>query len=109
MVHLKNVSLRACSSCNGIPGKWSPICGGCGGWVLFAEGDGHRWILCHWSRFDGTTRPYVGRPAFADVHRDLTDIAASEHFTLPGEPDSLALQLLRETEPKPNVGRGFAA
>jgi hypothetical protein len=95
MVHLKSVTLRACTMC---PGDWS----------LFGENETTGWLLCNWS-MPGTPRLYIGRPSFTDVHRDLTAAVASGYFTLPGEPDALALQVLRATEPKRNVGRGFAA
>ncbi len=109
MVHLKSVTLRPCSLCHGDRNNWSPICYGCGTWLLFADGGPHAYALCNWSTTDNIPRPYIGRPSFTDVHRDLTAAAASGYFTLPGEPDALALQVLRATEPKRNVGRGFAA
>ena len=108
MVHIKSVTLRACHLCHGDRSNWNPWCHGCGEWLLFADGGEHSYLLCNWATPGDIPGAYIGRPSFADVHRDLTDVAASEHFTLPGEPDALALQLLRETEPKFNVGRGFA-
>ena len=95
--------------CHGDKSNWHRICHGCGEWLLFADGGPHAYALCNWAAYDGTVRLYIGRPSFTDVHRDLTAAAASGYFTLPGEPDALALQLLRATEPKRNVGRGFAA
>ena len=109
MVHLKSVTLLDCAACRGDRSKWNERCGGCGTWLLFATNGFHRWALCNWSTPGSMVRPYIGRPSFTDVHRDLTAAAASGYFTLPGEPDALALQLLRATEPKHNVGRGFAA
>lgn len=114
MIRIKDVSLRACSICNGIPGKWNEWCFGCGHWILLGFGtDGNRYALSRWAsaanRPPGVTLTmYVGKPSFDSIRSDLV-AAASEHFTLPGEPDVLALRVLRATEPKVNFGRGFAA